>query len=126
MALEYPQKVKGAFHGVMKLTENHQFQKAYSAGRSFVSPLLVTYVRKNRLKRVRVGITTSKKIGNAVQRNRSRRIILEAYRSLLPEFRLVRQGYDFVFVARGKTPFVKMNAVRRAMLRQLLEAGVIR
>ena len=38
---------------------------------------LVTYARKNRLNINRVGITTSKKIGNAVSRNRARRIIRE-------------------------------------------------
>ena len=49
-----------------------------------VSPVVVTYVLKNRAGTVRVGITTSKKIGGAVQRNRARRVIREPSGSLLP------------------------------------------
>ena len=47
----------------------------------------------------RLGITTSKKIGKAVQRNRARRLIKTAYRNLLPE---IAPGYDIVVVARTK------------------------
>ena len=71
---------------------------------------------------VRVGITTSKKIGNAVQRNRSRRVIREAFRQLAPQ---VRPGVDLVFVARGKTPHVKSTEVRRHMERLLSGAGLL-
>ena len=77
---------------------------------------------KNRRGLVRVGITTSKKIGNAVQRNRSRRVIREAFRQLAPQ---VRPGVDLVFVARGKTPHVKSTEVRRHMERQLSGAGLL-
>ena len=81
-------------------------------GKSFVSPLVVVYVKKNRNQGLRVGITTSKKIGNAVLRNRSRRVIREAFRELSPR---VKSGYDLVFVARGRTPHVKSTDVRRHM-----------
>ena len=62
-------------------------------------PLIVTYALKNRLGYTRLGITTSKKIGKAVQRNRARRLIKTAYRNLLPE---IAPGYDLVVVARTK------------------------
>mgnify|MGYP002508557070 CR=1 FL=1 len=48
----------------------------------FVSPVLVVYVLRNHKQTVRIGITTSKKIGNAVLRNRSRRVIREAFMSI--------------------------------------------
>jgi len=104
------------------LCKNHEFRRAYARGKSFVSPMVVVYVLKNRCRALRVGITTSKKIGNAVQRNRARRVIREAFRQILPQ---VRTGYDIVFVARGRTPFVKSTEVRRHMLRQLKEAGLL-
>lgn len=81
----------------------------------------MTYVRKNRLGIIRVGITTSKKIGNAVMRNRSRRVIREAFRELSPR---VSAGYDLVFVARGKTPHKKSTEVRKQLEKQLFAAGV--
>lgn len=84
--------------------------------------MLVTYVLKNRSRNVRIGITTGKKIGKAVLRNRSRRIIREAYRALADS---VKPGYDLVFVARGKTPFVKSSDILRAMKKELKDAGVL-
>ena len=107
----------------MPIKENKDFRRIYAKGKSFVSPVIVTYVSKNRSKNVRIGITTSKKTGNAVKRNRSRRVIREAFRILAPK---VQPGYDFIFVARGKTPFVKTADVYRAMSQQLQDAGVLK
>ena len=107
---------------IITLKRNNDFRRIYSKGRSFGSSVLVTYVLKNRRGEVRIGITTSKKIGKAVLRNRSRRIIREAYRMIADA---VRQGVDLVFVARGKTPFVSSNDILRAMKKELKEAGVL-
>ena len=107
---------------IVSLKENRDFRRLYSRGRSFVGPALVTYVMRNRTGGIRVGITTSKKIGNAVTRSRARRVIREAFRAAYPH---VRPGYDFVFVARGKTAFLKSTQVHRVMMAQLKEAGVL-
>ncbi len=48
---------------------------------------------------IRVGFTASKKIGNAVARNRAKRRLRAAARALLPL--LGRKGHDYVLVARG-------------------------
>lgn len=108
---------------IVPICENSSFRRAYARGKSFVSPILVTYVTKNRARCIRVGITTSKKTGNAVKRNRSRRIIREAARQLVPE---LSGGYDLVFVARAKTPFVKSTDILCDMRKQLLQAGVLK
>lgn len=104
------------------LKENREFQRAYSRGKFYVSPVLVSYVVRNRKKDLRIGITTSKKTGNAVRRNRSRRAIREAFRPLAGK---AASGYDLVFVARAKTPFVKSGEIRRVMEIQLKHAGVL-
>ena len=103
---------------IVPLTDNRDFRRLYTRGKSMVSPALVTYVRKNRGEGVRVGITTSKKVGNAVKRSRCRRVIRAAFRSLYPR---VAPGYDFVFVARGRTPFLKSTQICH-----LREAGALR
>lgn len=107
---------------IVSMCRNNDFRRAYTKGKSFVGPLLVSYVRKNRLGITRVGITTSKKVGNAVERNRSRRVIREAYRGLSES---VKPGYDLVFVARGKTPHVKSTQVEKLLRKQLSAAGVL-
>lgn len=104
------------------LKQNFEFRRAYGKGISFQSPALVLYVLKNRAGICRIGITTSKKIGNAVERNRCRRVIRAAYRKLEPK---IIGNYDFVFVARGKTKYVKSTELEKTMNDFFIEAGVI-
>lgn len=105
------------------LKENKDFRRMYYRGKSQASPCLVTYVMKNRFGATRVGITSGKKIGNAVKRNRARRVIREAFS--LYEDRLCG-NYDIVFVARTRTTQVKMHSVAAEMQAQLLALGVLK
>ena len=104
-----------------KLKLNKEFKRAYGRGRSFVHPGVVTYIVKNRLGYVRVGVTTGKKLGTAVLRNRARRVIMAAFRDCLPH---IRGGYDIVFVARVRTPSLKSQKLREGIEAHLREAGV--
>lgn len=105
------------------LNQNKDFRRLYGRGKSRVHPALVTYAASNRTGGCRVGITTSKKIGNAVARNRARRVIREAYRALAPR---IAGDYDLVFVARGKTTRIKSTELARVMEAQLTDLGLIR
>ena len=104
------------------LNSNTDFRRAYGRGKAYTNPALVTYVIKNRAGICRIGITTSKKIGNAVQRNRARRVIRAAYLSLGE----LQGSYDIVFVARTKTVFKKSTEISTIMRNQLTSAGIIR
>ncbi len=56
---------------LVPLTENHEYKRVYARGKSAVRPALVLYcLRNKKVKQARVGITASKKIGNAVKRSR--------------------------------------------------------
>lgn len=83
---------------------NRDFRRLYYKGSSAVHPLIVTYASKNRLGYNRIGITVTKKIGKAVCRNRCKRIIRAAFAQVNTQ---IEQGWDFVFVARMKTPQAK-------------------
>ncbi len=107
---------------IVKFKENRDYRRMYRMGNSFVSPILVIYVMKNRNKNIRYGITTGKKTGNAVQRNRSRRIIKAAFDQVSKN---VPPGYDFVFVSRTKTSYVKSTDIADCMNKQLKRAGVL-
>ncbi len=104
------------------LKENHDFRRLYSRGKYIVGSTLVTYCTKGKGNAVRYGITAGKKVGGAVERNRSKRVIREAFRALYPE---ITGSYDLVFVARTRTASVNMNDVAREMRRQLLKLNVI-
>ncbi len=104
------------------LKENRDFHRLYRKGKSLVNPLVVIYYSKNNNKETRFGITTGKKIGNAVKRNRARRIIRAAFYEVSP---LLNGHYDFVFVARGKTPFKKSTDIKKVMEKQFKENNLI-
>ena len=69
---------------------------------------------------MRVGFTASRKVGNAVLRNRAKRRLRAAAAAVLPRFG--RPGTDYVLVARGETarrPFAELLADLEAAVRQL-------
>lgn len=104
------------------ITRNKEFSRAYARGKAFVHPKLVLYVMKNRQGKTRVGITATKKIGNAVQRNRARRVIRAALHQILP---YDVGALDLVFVARGQTTRCKSGDVKKAAEQLLKDAGLI-
>ncbi len=97
----------------VSLNKNRDFIRAYHKGRSAVTPCLALYIRPNGKPVNRVGITVSKKIGGAVERNRAKRIIRAAYVQAAPQ---LRPGFDLVFVARSSTVRKKTQDVYKALI----------
>lgn len=104
------------------LNRNGDFRRLYHRGKTYTNPALVVYLQKNRAGICRIGITVSKKVGNAVERNRCKRIIRAAYRAIEPR---ISGNYDFVFVARARTKALKSTDVERIMLGMLKKAGAV-
>ncbi len=76
-----------------------EFLKAASARRHGAgSFLLQARDRRDGDPKVQIGYTASKKIGNAVARNRAKRRLREAARAAMPE--TAKPGWDYVLVAR--------------------------
>lgn len=88
------------------MRQNKNFQQCYHRGKSIVSRNVVIYAMKNRLSCNRLGITTGKKIGNAVCRSRARRLIRQAWRENELDAPI---GLDIVIVARS--PLLETNSV---------------
>lgn len=79
------------------LKDNRNFIALYKKGRYIASKYSVIYVMPNNRPYNRFGITASKKIGNAVCRNRAKRLIRLAYRQSEVNLPI---GIDIVIVAR--------------------------
>ena len=104
------------------LTRNNEFARAYTRGKSFVHPHVVLYVNKNRLGRTRVGITASKKIGNAVTRNRIRRYMREDVRKMRTQLKCGK----YILIARPALKDVPHAELTREIHSVLARAGLIR
>lgn len=78
------------------LKNRGDFLRAAKIGQKSVSASIIVQSIKNNLGIIRVGFTASKKVGNAVARNRAKRRM----RSLIAEISLT-VGYDYVLIARG-------------------------
>ncbi len=106
------------------IRENHLFVKAYSKGERFAAPTVCVYRLRDykaaRLKKEnprkeylnRIGFSVGVKLGNAVVRNRCKRVMRAAYRSVVAEHRL-KTGNLIVIAARGRAVGASYAEVRR-------------
>lgn len=94
-----------------RLKTRPEFLKVAATGAKWVTPGFVLQMRQRPVTptsgsaeatgQVRVGFTVSRKVGNAVRRNRARRRLRAAAAEVLPEHR--RAGCDFVLIGRAGT-----------------------
>jgi len=102
------------------LRNGKAFRLVYQEGRHAANPLFVVYARRQDTPAAaRLGLSVSKKVGNAVTRNLIRRLIKESCRQ-----RRLADGYDYVVVARqgaGDMPRVSAYAQTDRILAQLFK-----
>lgn len=100
---------------IQTINDNLYFKKIYKAGKSYVTKYLVIYYYKKSDKNLpsRFGYTVTKKIGNAVKRNRVRRLIKEAVRLNIGAF---NQNFDYIIVARVRCNTASYKEVNDTLL----------
>jgi ribonuclease P protein component len=109
---------------VGRLTRRPEFLAVAATRAKGVAHGLIVQARKREDDALRVGLTVTKKIGNAVTRNRAKRRLRALARQVLPGAAL--PGHDLVLVARTDTP-TRAFALLEADLRHALKrAGAAR
>ncbi len=95
------------------LKKNSDFQKVYSAGRSYANRYLVMFILENGTGCNRIGISVSRKVGNSVVRHRLKRLIKEVYRIHEGMFHC---GYDIIVIARVTAKEISYRETESALL----------
>jgi len=106
-----------------RLRKSSDFQRVRQHGRAFAHPLVVLFIQPNELEFIRIGITTGKSIGNAVQRNRAKRVLKAAIAELAPQ---IQPGFDLVLQARRAANSKSSNELRQTIFNLLEKAELLR
>jgi ribonuclease P protein component len=109
-----------------RLSRSGEFERVYREGRSHASRHLVVYAfprSEDDDSDPRLGVSVGRKVGGAVERNRMKRLLREAFWSSAGG---VRDGHDFVIVARPAASELARQGGEQAIeaeLREVLSAA---
>ena len=118
------------------ISEDHLFRKVYAKGQKIFCKHIAVYVltdyRASRLAREnpqktrlnRVGLTVTKKLGQAVIRTRTRRILRAAYQQLEKENN-IKKGFLVVIVARNAATEAKTQDIYGDLLYAFKKLGLV-
>jgi len=99
--------------------KNIEFNNIINNGKKFNSDIFYVYIIDNNLKYNRFGISVSKKIGNAVIRNKYKRRI----KDIIDKFNFKCEGLDIIFISRPKLKDCNYNYIKDNIFRLLNVIG---
>jgi ribonuclease P protein component len=106
----------------LRVKKNKDFQEVFKNGRSFANRQFVVYVlKKDEQPSFRIGLSVSKKIGNAVTRNQIKRYIRQAVFELKDS---MQTGLDYIIIARKPLAEMDFFAVKKS-LTHVLKVGKV-
>ena len=106
-----------------RLTEAERFRQVREGGRSYTHSLLILCVLPNAQAQSRCGFVASRRVGNAVMRNRARRRIRAVVSQL---WALLEPGWDLVWIARPALRSAGFEQLQAACASLLNQAKLLR
>lgn len=107
-----------------RVKKNDDFQEVFNKGKSFANRQLVLYFyKKEEQKHFRVGLSVSKKIGNAVLRNQIKRYLRQAFSELEKD---ILNNYDLVVIARKPTATMNFHEIKKSLTHVLLKSHLFK
>lgn len=107
-----------------RIARRSDFQLVYKYGKSTANRQFVLYtLKKQEVEHFRMGISVSKKVGNAVVRNRMRRVVKEIVRSLAPQ---IVPHYDMVIVVRKAALDMDFEQLRSSVIHVMRRASMLK
>jgi len=113
-----------------RLTRSSDFQRVRRSGKSYAHPLIVLFVSASEapgpalseVEVVRVGVAAGRTVGNAVQRNRAKRLLRVAMQNL---YQKIVPGFDLVLIARQPLPSATLIQTQEALFTLLSRTGLL-
>ena len=105
-----------------RLKHRNDFARLRQHGRKKAHPLGVLVYCQNNHDVSRFGFSASRRVGNAVKRNRGKRLLREAIRLQVGQ---ITPGWDCLFIVREKTPTAAFADVQAAVLQLLGRANLL-
>ena len=108
-----------------RLTRSEDFKRVRRDGKSYAHPLVVLIAQNsenNDQPRVRVGVAAGKSVGTAVYRNRAKRLLREAMRTLIPN---IASNSDLILIARPALASASLTEVQEALFHLLQRAKLL-
>ncbi|WP_407272308.1 ribonuclease P protein component [Radiobacillus sp. PE A8.2] len=108
---------------VYRIKKNKEFQVVFKYGKSFANRQLVLYYKeKKEQQHFRIGLSVSKKIGNAVVRNQVKRYLRQAFYEV--EDRIIGH-YDLVVIARMPAKDMNFHEVKNSLVHLLTKTKLL-
>ena len=96
-----------------RLKKNEEFQIVFQRGKSVANRQFVVYhLTKEKQVNTRIGLSVSKKLGNAVKRNHIKRLVRESLRELIPK---LKQNQDLILIARKPVTDMDLEQVKKSI-----------
>jgi len=105
-----------------RLTRSEDFKRVRRSGKSYAHPLVVLIVQTHEQPSVKIGVAAGRTVGNAVHRNRAKRLLREAMRSLLPN---IASNLDMILIARPGLVTATLEETRQALVTLLRRANIL-
>lgn len=108
-----------------RIKKNDEFQRVFKKGKSFANRQFVVYKlrREKEDTHFRIGLSVSKKIGNAVCRNHVKRCIRQTFHELEQE---IEQGNDYIIIARKPAANMDFHEIKKSLIHVLKITKVLK
>ena len=105
-----------------RLTRSTDIKRVRRSGKSYAHPLVVLYVLKSDKSETQVGVSAGLAVGNAVKRNRAKRLLRAAMTDLLP---VTIPGCYLLLIGRSPLPAASAQQAHEAISSLLRRAGLL-
>jgi ribonuclease P protein component len=109
------------FPGDFRLRKSWEFKRVDKMGCKYHTPHFILLIAGNSCSHPRLGVTVSKKVGNAVVRNRLKRMLREYFRNICPQL----QSSDYLVIAKRNAAKVNSSHIQSELsVLKSLDVGI--